>query len=109
MFVTGHTKVKISNSRSSNVADNDNNNPSSNYTRNFIADEHHVIKAKKNRDDKAKKTSETQYYDVMLIEILRLTEKGIEETHWVNEKAIEFEDVEEICTVLGNKFNKFLT
>ncbi|KAL7169630.1 hypothetical protein ACSBR2_034631 [Camellia fascicularis] len=100
---SGHTKVTISNSRSSNVADNDNNNPSSNYTRNFIADEHHVIKAKKNRDDKAKKTSETQYYDGMLTEILRLTEKGIEETHWVNEKVIEFEDVEEICTVFGQQ------
>ncbi|CAL5420346.1 unnamed protein product [Camellia sinensis] len=100
---SGHTKVTISNSRSSNVADNDNNNPSSNYTRNFIADEHHVIKAKKNRDDKAKKTSETQYYDGMLTEILRLTEKGIEETRWVNEKVIEFEDVEEICTVFGQQ------
>ncbi|CAL5420345.1 unnamed protein product [Camellia sinensis] len=95
---SGHTNVTISNSRSSNVANNDSNNPSSNYTRNFIADEHHVIKAK-NRDDKEKQTSETQYYDVMLTEILRLTEKGIEETHWVNEKVIEFEDIEEICTV----------
>ncbi|GMP85877.1 hypothetical protein CsSME_00038874 [Camellia sinensis var. sinensis] len=100
---SGHTKVTISNSRSSNVADNDNNHCSSNYTRNFIADEHHVIKAKKNRDDKAKKTSETQYYDGMLTEILRLTEKGIEETRWVNEKVIEFEDVEEICTVFGQQ------
>ncbi|KAF5940971.1 hypothetical protein HYC85_022138 [Camellia sinensis] len=100
---SGHTKVTISNSRSSNVADNDNNHRSSNYTRNFIADEHHVIKAKKNRDGKAKKTGETQYYDGMLTEILRLTEKGIEETRWVNEKVIEFEDVEEICTVFGQQ------
>ncbi|CAL5351504.1 unnamed protein product [Camellia sinensis] len=65
---SGHTNVTISNSRSSNVTDND-NNPSSNYTRNFIADEHHVIK----------------------------------ETHWVNEKVIEFEDFEEICTVFGQQ------
>ncbi|KAI7996242.1 hypothetical protein LOK49_LG10G02310 [Camellia lanceoleosa] len=100
---SGHTNVTISNSRSSNATDNDNNNPSSNYTRNFIADEHHVIKAKKNRDDKAKQTSETQYYDIMLTEILRLTEKGIEETHWVNEKVTEFEDAEEICTVFGQQ------
>ncbi|THF95646.1 uncharacterized protein LOC114318487 [Camellia sinensis] len=104
---SGHTNVTISNSRSSNVANNDSNNPSSNYTRNFIADEHHVIKAK-NRDDKEKQTSETQYYDVMLTQILRLTEKGIEETHWVNEKVIEFEDIEEICTVFGQQILDFL-
>ncbi|KAG5553149.1 hypothetical protein RHGRI_011121 [Rhododendron griersonianum] len=52
-----------------------------------------------------KKTREAleYYHSEVLSEIFRLTEEGIEESKWIGEKVLNFEEVEEICIELGHQ------
>lgn len=52
-----------------------------------------------------KKTREALefYHSEVLSEIFRLTEEGIEESKWIGEKVLNFEEVEEICIEMGHQ------
>lgn len=54
---------------------------------------------------KPKKTLEAleYYHSEVLSEIFRLTEEGIEESKWIGEKVLNFEEVEEICIDLSHQ------
>ena len=70
--------------------------------RNSVADDTSlVIRAKRNRDCKPKKTKEDSCE--VVCEIFRLTEKETRESNWMGETVTCFEDVEEICTQFGQQ------